>query len=56
MLIQVVKEALLRTIEGAVGDKWSDEMRGAWGAAYEELAAAVKDQMKQQIEEANASA
>ncbi|OAY45810.1 non-symbiotic hemoglobin 2 [Manihot esculenta] len=39
---QVVKEALLRTVKTAVGDKWSDEMGGAWCEAYDQLAAAIK--------------
>ncbi|XP_038691721.1 LOW QUALITY PROTEIN: non-symbiotic hemoglobin 2 [Tripterygium wilfordii] len=44
---EVVKEALLRTIQGAVGEKWSDEMGQAWTEAYDQLAAAMKAQMKQ---------
>ncbi|KAF5729447.1 hypothetical protein HS088_TW21G01613 [Tripterygium wilfordii] len=44
---KVVKEALLRTIQGAVGEKWSDEMGQAWTEAYDQLAAAMKAQMKQ---------
>ncbi|XP_020222838.1 leghemoglobin [Cajanus cajan] len=38
----VVKEALLKTIKEAVGDKWSDELSNAWEVAYDELAAAIK--------------
>nr|prf hemoglobin,leg [Glycine max] len=38
----VVKEALLKTIKAAVGDKWSDELSRAWEVAYDELAAAIK--------------
>jgi len=38
----VVKEALLKTIKEAVGDKWSDELSSAWEVAYDELAAAIK--------------
>ncbi|KAL9240225.1 hypothetical protein vseg_014470 [Gypsophila vaccaria] len=43
---EVVKEALLKTIEEAVGDKWTEEMKCAWGAAYDQLAAAIKAEMK----------
>ncbi|KAK9724095.1 hypothetical protein RND81_05G047700 [Saponaria officinalis] len=43
---EVVKEALLKTVQEAVGDKWSDEMKCAWGAAYDQLAAAIKAEMK----------
>ncbi|OVA17919.1 Globin [Macleaya cordata] len=43
---EVVKEALLRTIEEGVGEeKWSEEMGSAWGEAYDHLAAAIKAQM-----------
>ncbi|KAG6734314.1 hypothetical protein I3842_01G266700, partial [Carya illinoinensis] len=50
---QVVKEALMRTVKEAVGDqKWSDEMGSAWGEAYDQLAAAIKTEMKQQLEAA----
>ncbi|XP_061363802.1 leghemoglobin-like [Gastrolobium bilobum] len=41
----VVKEALLKTIKEAVGDKWSDELSNAWEVAYDELAAAIKKAM-----------
>ncbi|EXB39439.1 Non-symbiotic hemoglobin 2 [Morus notabilis] len=44
---EVVKEALLRTIKEAVGEKWSDDMASAWGQAYDELAAAIKNEMNQ---------
>ncbi|KAL3838253.1 hypothetical protein ACJIZ3_022844 [Penstemon smallii] len=43
---QVVKEALLRTVKEAMGEKWSEEMNGAWGEAYDQLANAIKDEMK----------
>lgn len=46
---QVVKEALLRTIEEGIGkEKWSDEMRCAWAEAYDQLAAAIKTEMKEE--------
>ncbi|KAK7356580.1 hypothetical protein VNO80_15855 [Phaseolus coccineus] len=38
----VVKEALLKTLKEAVGDKWSDELSSAVEVAYDELAAAIK--------------
>ncbi|KAJ1404739.1 Leghemeoglobin [Sesbania bispinosa] len=41
----VVKEALLKTIKEALGDKWSDELSNAWEVAYDELAAAIKKEM-----------
>lgn len=43
---QVVKDALLRTIKEAVGEKWTEEMKDAWGEAYDHLAAAIKGEMK----------
>ncbi|KAJ8528500.1 hypothetical protein K7X08_022192 [Anisodus acutangulus] len=42
---EVVKEALLRTVEESMGEKWSDEMKEAWGEAYDQLAAAIKAEM-----------
>ncbi|CAO2821448.1 unnamed protein product [Amaranthus hypochondriacus] len=45
---QVVKQALLRTIEEASGDKWSEELKGAWSIAYDQLAAAIKAEMKEE--------
>ncbi|KAI9157251.1 hypothetical protein LWI28_019249 [Acer negundo] len=45
---EVVKEALLRTIKEAVGENWSEEMGCAWGEAYDQLAAAIKAEMKQE--------
>ncbi|XP_047166207.1 leghemoglobin-1-like [Vigna umbellata] len=38
----VVKEAFLKTLKEAVGDKWSDDLSGAVEVAYDELAAAIK--------------
>jgi len=40
--MQVVKEALIKTLKEAVGDKWSDELGTAVELAYDELAAAIK--------------
>nr|QAX32757.1 leghemoglobin [Ononis spinosa] len=42
----VVKEALLKTIKEASGDKWSAELSTAWETAYDELANAIKKAMK----------
>ncbi|KAJ9540096.1 hypothetical protein OSB04_026602 [Centaurea solstitialis] len=55
---EVVKEALIRTVEKGVGEKWSEEMKGAWSEAYDHLAAAIKAEMKQEIvdDETNAEA
>ena len=44
----MVKEALLGTIKEAVGEIWSDEMGGAWGEAYDQLAATIKTQMEEE--------
>ncbi|KAL2525915.1 Non-symbiotic hemoglobin 2 [Abeliophyllum distichum] len=43
---EVVKEALLRTVKEAMGEKWSEEMKGAWTEAYDQLATAIKDEIK----------
>ncbi|XVF23467.1 hypothetical protein REPUB_Repub13aG0041400 [Reevesia pubescens] len=46
---EVVKEALLRTIKEAIGEeKWSEEMSCAWSEAYDQLAAAIKAEMKEE--------
>ncbi|XP_021762214.1 non-symbiotic hemoglobin 2-like [Chenopodium quinoa] len=45
---EVVKQALLRTVEEATGDKWSEELKCAWSIAYDELAAAIKAEMKEE--------
>ncbi|KAK2375267.1 leghemoglobin [Trifolium repens] len=39
---EVVKEALLKTIKQASGDKWSEELNTAWEVAYDALATAIK--------------
>ncbi|KAK7356574.1 hypothetical protein VNO80_15848 [Phaseolus coccineus] len=41
----VVKEALLKTIKEAVGEKWNEELSNAWEIAYDEMAAAIKKAM-----------
>jgi hemoglobin-like flavoprotein len=41
----VVKEALLKTIKQASGDKWSEELNTAWEIAYDALATAIKKVM-----------
>ncbi|KAF2931657.1 anaerobic nitrite reductase NSHB5-like [Oryza sativa Japonica Group] len=43
---EVVKTALLDTIKDAVPEMWSPEMKGAWEEAYDQLAAAIKEEMK----------
>ncbi|PPS02469.1 hypothetical protein GOBAR_AA18190 [Gossypium barbadense] len=49
---EVVKEALIRTIEEAIGEeKWNEEMKNAWGEAYDQLAEAIKAEMKNHHDE-----
>ncbi|XP_057789445.1 non-symbiotic hemoglobin 2 [Salvia miltiorrhiza] len=43
---EVVKEALLRTMKEAMGEKWSEEMSNSWAGAYDHLATAIKNEMK----------
>ncbi|KAL3614150.1 Non-symbiotic hemoglobin 1 [Castilleja foliolosa] len=43
---EVVKYALLDTIKEAVGEMWSEDMKGAWSVAYDHLVAAIKTEMK----------
>ncbi|CAL0303181.1 unnamed protein product [Lupinus luteus] len=43
---EVVKEAVLKTIKEVVGDKWNEELNTAWSIAYDELAVAIKKEMK----------
>lgn len=43
---EVVKEALLRTVKEAMGEKCSQEMSEAWAEAYDHLATAIKNEMK----------
>lgn len=39
--------ALLETIKEALpADMWSPEMKNAWGEAYDQLVAAIKQEMK----------
>ncbi|KAK6144807.1 hypothetical protein DH2020_021627 [Rehmannia glutinosa] len=45
-ILRVVKEALLRTVKEAIGEKWSEEINGAWEEAYDQLATAIKNEMK----------
>jgi hemoglobin-like flavoprotein len=44
--LQVVKFALLETIKEAVPEIWSEEMKNAWAEAYDQVAAAIKEEMK----------
>lgn len=41
----MIKEAVLKTIKEAVGDKWNQEMNDAWEQAYDAMAAAIKKTM-----------
>ena len=43
-----MKEALLKTIQEAAGEKWSEEMKNAWGEGYDHLAAAIIGEMQVQ--------
>lgn len=43
---EVVRFALLETIKEAVPEIWSEEMKEAWKEAYDQLVAAIKEQMK----------
>ncbi|KAF7148046.1 hypothetical protein RHSIM_Rhsim03G0111000 [Rhododendron simsii] len=43
--VKVFKMALLKTVREAVGGKWNEEMKGAWGEAYDQLAMAIKAEM-----------
>ncbi|VFQ68346.1 unnamed protein product [Cuscuta campestris] len=43
---EVTRYALLETIKEAVpGEMWSEDMKDAWGVAYDHLVAAIKSQM-----------
>ncbi|KAA3466503.1 non-symbiotic hemoglobin class 2 [Gossypium australe] len=49
---EVVKEALLKTIEEAIGEKkWNEEINNAWGEAYDQLVEAIKAEMKNHHDE-----
>nr|QAX32736.1 leghemoglobin [Oxytropis lambertii] len=43
---EVTKFALLETIKEAVPEMWSQEMKNAWGEAYDQLVDAIKSEMK----------
>uniref|UniRef100_A0A1D1ZFP0 Non-symbiotic hemoglobin 1 n=1 Tax=Anthurium amnicola TaxID=1678845 RepID=A0A1D1ZFP0_9ARAE len=43
---EVTRFALLDTIKEAVPDMWCPEMKSAWGEAYDQLVAAIKEEMK----------
>ncbi|XP_054786008.1 non-symbiotic hemoglobin 2-like [Prosopis cineraria] len=47
---EVLKEALLKTIKEAMGDRWSEDVNRVWAAAYDGLATAVKQEMKESID------
>ena len=44
-IMQVTKFALLETIKEAVPEMWSPDMKNAWGEAYDQLVAAIKNEM-----------
>ncbi|PWA78663.1 non-symbiotic hemoglobin 2 [Artemisia annua] len=52
---EVVKEALLRTVEKGAGEKWCEEMKGAWSEAYDQLSAAIQAEMAKEAAEAQAA-
>ncbi|XP_078177925.1 anaerobic nitrite reductase Glb1-1-like [Carex rostrata] len=43
---EVTRFALLDTIKEAVPEMWSEEMKNAWGIAYDQLVLAIKEEMK----------
>lgn len=43
---EVTKLALLETVKKAVAEMWSDEMKNAWAEAHDQLADAIKAEMK----------
>ncbi|OAY78847.1 Non-symbiotic hemoglobin 1 [Ananas comosus] len=43
---EVVRFALLETIKEAVPDMWTEEMKNAWEEAFDQVAAAIKEEMK----------
>ncbi|KAM7253465.1 hypothetical protein ACFE04_021619 [Oxalis oulophora] len=43
---EVTKFALLETIKEAIPEMWSENMKNAWGEAYDQLVAAIKQEMK----------
>lgn len=45
-MMQVVRFALLETIKEAVPDMWTEEMKNAWEEAFDQVAAAIKEEMK----------
>ncbi|RZR80112.1 hypothetical protein BHM03_00006038 [Ensete ventricosum] len=45
----VTRFALLDTIKEAVPEMWCPEMKAAWGEAYDQLVAAIKQEMKKPI-------
>ncbi|KAF3323481.1 Non-symbiotic hemoglobin [Carex littledalei] len=40
----VVKSALLKTIKEVVPEIWSEEMKNAWTEAFDQVAAAIKEE------------
>lgn len=54
--MQVVRAALLKTIQEGLPDKWSPALESAWGEAYDALAAVLKNEMHKQAAEATVPA
>ncbi|KAK1409652.1 hypothetical protein QVD17_36181 [Tagetes erecta] len=51
---EIVKEALIRTVTKAMGERCSEEMKNAWAEAYDQMAAAIITEMKQEAAAAKA--
>lgn len=52
--VQVVKEALLQTIEAGLPELWSQKLKVAWSDAYDTLATTLKNEMHAQVAEVKA--
>ncbi|KAL5981814.1 hypothetical protein ACLOJK_015879 [Asimina triloba] len=42
----VLREAMLRSVEEMMGEKWSEEMEDAWGIAFDRLTDVIKEEMR----------
>lgn len=49
---EVVRAALLKTIQEGLPDKWSPALESAWGDAYDALATVLKNEIHKQAAEA----
>lgn len=52
--VQVVKEALLQTIEAGLPELWSPKLKLAWSDAYDTLATTLKNEMHAQVADVEA--